>query len=138
MIILDTNVVSELMRSSPSRTVLRWVDGRARSSLHTTTVTQSEILFGILLLPAGRRRLALEAAAREMFEADFAGRVLPFDGDAAAAYARIAADRRKAGRPISHQDAQIAAIARSVDATIATANASDFADCGIDVVNPWK
>ncbi|MGH8675785.1 MAG: type II toxin-antitoxin system VapC family toxin, partial [Burkholderiales bacterium] len=113
MIVLDTNVVSELMKSSPDESVVRWATGEPATSLYTTSITLAEILHGILLLPAGKRRAGLEAAAEAMFREDFAGRVLAFGADAARPYARIAADRRRAGRPIAHFDAQIAAIARS-------------------------
>jgi toxin FitB len=90
-----------------------------------------------MLLPPGRRRSALEAAATSMFAEEFAGRILGFGADAAPAYARIASDRRRAGRPISHFDAQIAAIARSTGAAIATRNLADFGGCGVRVVDPW-
>lgn len=137
MIILDTNVVSELMKSAPAEPVARWIAGQPASTLYTTSITQAEILHGILLLPAGKRRTALEAAAESMFDEDFGGRMLPFGGDAARAYAQIAAQRRRAGRPISHFDAQIAAIARSARAAVATRNVSDYTGCDIDVRNPW-
>ena len=138
MIILDTNVVSELMKSAPAIAVTGWVANQPASSLYATSVTQAEILHGILLLPAGKRRAALESAAQAMFQEDFGGRVLPFGGEAARAYAQIAAQRRHAGRPISQFDAQIAAIARSVRAAVATRNGSDYEGCGIAVVNPWE
>jgi predicted nucleic acid-binding protein len=105
--------------------------------LYVTSITQAEILHGVMLLPGGRRRSALEAAAIEMFETEFVGRVLPFGGDAAAPYARIAVERRKAGRPISHFDAQIAAIAVVTGATLATRNLADFDRCGVELVDPW-
>jgi toxin FitB len=138
MIVLDTNVVSELMRKSPAETVVQWVNRHAAKRLHVTAITQAEILHGILLLPRGKRRAAIAAAAAAMFEEDFHGRILPFGSDAAAMYAVIAAERRSAGRPISAFDAQIAAIVRANGATLATRNVRDFAGCGIDVVNPWK
>ncbi|HUN69399.1 MAG TPA: type II toxin-antitoxin system VapC family toxin [Burkholderiales bacterium] len=137
MIVLDTNVVSELMKPTPDAAVARWVAGQQATSLYTTSITQAEILHGILLLPAGKRRGALEAAAGAMFEKDFGGRVLPFGGDAANAYAQIAAQRRRSGRPISNFDAQIAAIARTARAAIATRNIGDYEGCGIKVMNPW-
>ena len=90
-----------------------------------------------MLLPAGRRRNAVEAAAEAMFKEEFAGRVLPFGSDAARLYARIAAERRRAGRPISHFDAQIAAITRATGAAVATRNVADYAGCGVKVINPW-
>jgi len=138
VIVLDTNVLSELMRPAPSERVVRWVAAQPATSLYTTSVTQAEILHGIMLLPSGRRRIALEAAAEAMFSEDFGGRVLPFGSEAAHPYARIAAERRRAGRPISHFDAQIAAIARSAGAEIATRNVADYDACGVQVINPWE
>ncbi len=138
MIVLDTNVLSELMRREPSPTVITWIEARATASLFTTTVTQAEILYGIRLMPSGKRRSEIEEAAHEMFRADFAGRVLPFDQDAAQAYAKIAASRRQAGRPITQFDAQIAAIALSRDGAVATRNIADFEGCGPDLIDPWK
>jgi hypothetical protein len=138
MIILDTNVVSELMKLEPTQEVMGWIGGAPAASLYTTSVTEAEILHGILLLPAGKRRRAIEAAAAEMFREDFSGRVLPFDEASARPYAQIATDRRRAGRPISHFDAQIAAIARSRKAVLATRNVADFEGCGIEIVNPWR
>lgn len=138
MIILDTNVVSELMRPTPDGAVARWVADQQATTLYTTSITQAEVLHGILLLPAGKRRAALEAAAEAMFEKDFGGRVLPFGGDAARAYAQIAAHRRRSGRPISNFDAQIAAITRTARAAVATRNVGDYDDCGIKVMNPWN
>jgi predicted nucleic acid-binding protein len=137
VIVLDTNVVSELMKAAPAAAVARWIVEQPATILYTTSITQAEILHGILLLPTGRRRGALETAAEAMFEVDFGGRVLPFGGEAARAYAQIAAQRRRSGRPISHFDAQIAAIARSARAAVATRNVDDYGDCGIRVVNPW-
>ncbi len=137
MIILDTNVVSELMKSKPDSAVLRWVAERPANTLYTTSVTVAEILYGVLLLPTGKRRTALEAAAEAMFDEDFGGRVLPFGGEAARTYARIGAQRRRAGRPISQFDAQIAAIAAAARAPVATRNVDDYEGCGIKVLNPW-
>lgn len=138
MILLDTNVLSELMRPAPADVVVEWVAAQPSAALYTTSITKAEILHGILLLPAGKRRSAFEAAARSMFDAEFSGRVLPFGGDSASAYASIAAARRKSGRPISHFDAQIAAIARSNGASIATRNVADFEGCGIKIIDPWS
>jgi predicted nucleic acid-binding protein len=138
VIVLDTNVLSEMMRPKPDSTVAAWISARPASSLFTTTVTQAEILYGLRLLPSTKRRSRLEAAANEMFVTDFAGRVLPFDQAAAQAYAEIAAARRQAGRPITQFDAQIAAIARSRDAGVATRNVGDFEGCGIGVIDPWR
>lgn len=138
MIVLDTNVLSELMRPAPAHSVVAFVASRPASSQYTTSITQAEILHGILLLPGGRRRARLLSAAIAMFAEDFAGRVLAFGGDAALSYAQIAADRRRAGKPISHFDAQIAAIARSCGASVVARNVHDFEGCGVTVVNPWE
>lgn len=137
MIVLDTNVISELMRARPTVAVVRWVNARAATNLYLTSVTQAEILHGIRLLPKGKRRDAIADAAEQMFESDFHGRILSFGKEAASAYAQVAADRRGAGRPIAAFDAQIAAIALANGAQLATRNVEDFAGCGIDVVNPW-
>ncbi|OAN51196.1 type II toxin-antitoxin system VapC family toxin [Sphingobium sp. TCM1] len=137
MIVLDTNVISELMRREPDAAVMAWLGEQPMAGVFTTTLTQAEIFYGLALLPAGRRRDTLMAAARPMFEVDLAGRVLPFDTEAALTYSDIAAGRRRGGKPISQIDAQIAAIVRSRGARLATRNVSDFADCGITVVNPW-
>lgn len=138
MIVLDTNVVSELMKPAPAKKVIDWVASKAATSLYITSITQAEILHGILLLPVGKRRKAIELAAEAMFEEDFDGRILPFGSDAAFQYAEIAADSRKRGQPISHFDAQIAAISRASSATVGTRNVADFIHCGIEVVNPWN
>lgn len=138
MIVLDTNVLSELMRPAPSAAVLRWVAGQPAASLFTTTITQAEILFGLALLPEGRRRSDLLATAEQMFAEDFAGRVLPFDAAAATTFAPIAAGRRQKGRPTGAFDAQISAIAASRGAALATRNVADFLDCGLSIVNPWE
>ena len=137
MILLDTNVLSELMRPEPDVRVLHWVGGQPATRMFTTSITEAEILHGILSLPSGRRRQAFEEAARAMFEEDFAGRVLGFGSDAARPYASIACDRRRAGRPISQFDAQIAAIAAANRAAVATRNVSDFEGCGVEVIDPW-
>ncbi len=137
MIVLDTNVVSELMKATPDGHVIKWVGAQPSASLFTTSITQAEILHGIMLLPSGKRRAAIADAAEAMFVEDFRGRILPFNSDAAHPYARIATERRRAGRPISHFDAQIAAIAHSARATVATRNTTDFDDCGVRVINPW-
>lgn len=137
MIVLDTNVVSELMRAAPDRHVVAWVAGQPAAGLFTTSITQAEILHGIMLLPAGKRRAAIALAAEAMFEEDFDGRILSFASDATHPYAQIAIARRSAGRPISHFDAQIAAIAYAAGAGVATRNTLDFEGCGVRVVNPW-
>jgi predicted nucleic acid-binding protein len=137
MIILDTNVLSELMRPDPSAKVVAWVAGQPAAQLCTTSITEAEIFYGIELLARGKRREQLLAAADAMFAEDFAGRVHSFDSEAARVFARIATRRRALGRPISHADAQIAAITQVRSAELATRNVGDFQDCGIEVVDPW-
>jgi predicted nucleic acid-binding protein len=138
MIVLDTNVISELLAATPDRAVTDWLAEKPPISVFTTTITEAEILFGLRLLPAGRRRRQLEAAILPIFREDLAGRILPFDSEAAEAYAEIAASRRQAGRPISQFDAQIAAIAASRGAVLATRNVGDFAETGVSLINPWE
>lgn len=138
MIVLDTNVLSELMRSAPATAVTNWVATQSAANLFITTITQAEILHGVLLLPRGRRRDAIEAAADAMFEEDFAGRMLPFSSHASHAYAEIVVARRHSGRPISQFDAQIAAIAKTTGASVATRSVPDFEGCGIKVIDPWQ
>lgn len=138
MIILDTNVLSELMRPKPDEHVVAWLAAQPATSVYTTSITQAEILHGVLLLSPGRRRSAFEAAALSMFSKEFAGRILGFGSDAALPYARIASERRRVGRPISHFDAQIAAIAQSAGAAVATRNVADFEGCGVKVLDPWR
>jgi toxin FitB len=137
MIVLDTNVLSELMRPQPSPKVAAWVTRQPIAEVFTTTITEAEIFYGIELLVKGKRRDQLLKAADAMFTEDFAGRIFEFGSDAARAFSRIAAQRRARGKPISHADTQIAAIARVRGAKLATRNVTDFEDCGIDVVNPW-
>lgn len=137
MIILDTNVLSELLRPHPSTEVIEWIFKYSTSHLFTTTVTQAEILYGVGLMPQGKRRMALRATVDAMFGEEFMGRILPFDSEAAKAFASIACARRALGRPIGDYDAQIAAIAQVRGATLATRNVSDFEECGIIIHNPW-
>jgi hypothetical protein len=111
MIVLDTNVLSETLRPTPSTRVLEWMRSEPASALFTTAITESELLYGIALLPKGRRRQSLESVIDLIFAEDLAGRVLPFDSAAAREFAEIAASRRRAGRPISEADARITAVA---------------------------
>jgi predicted nucleic acid-binding protein len=138
MIVLDTNVVSELMHPQGLSLLRQWVAAQVIRNVFTTTITQAEILYGIALLPSGKRQIELSQAAQLMFTEDFAGRILPFDETAAIAFARIAAERRQMGKPISQADAQIASICYTHQATLATRNVSDFEECGIAIVNPWE
>lgn len=137
MLILDTNVISETMQPAPSTRVLEWWSQQQSAELYTSTVTVAEILYGIELLPQGKRRAALLAGADRMFGKVFAGHILPFDEEAARAFPEIAAGRRAQGRPIAEFDAQIAAIARSRRAILATRNCADFEGCGVRLANPW-
>jgi hypothetical protein len=137
LLILDTNVISETMQPAPSVRVLEWWAQRPSSELFTTTVTVAEILYGIELLPHGRRRASLLEGADRMFGKVFAGQILPFDEEAARVFPVIAAGRRAQGRPIAEFDAQIAAIARSRRAALATRNTGDFEGCGVRLENPW-
>ena len=137
MVVIDTNIVSELMSAEPSVEVLAWMDDRPRRELFVTAVTEAEVRTGIAFLPEGRRRRGLAEACERAFGSLFAGRVLPFDSDAAHAYAEIAAGRRVLGRPIGQSDGQIAAIARARGMAVATRNVRDFEDMGIDIFNPW-
>ena len=138
MIIIDTNVVSELMRATPDPAVLAWFDGHAAGALFLSAISEAELRTGAAILPAGQRRDRLVVAIDAMIDQDFAGRVLPFDSPAARNYAEIAVARRKAGKPIMDADCQIAAIASACGAAIATRNVKDFESCGIDIINPWN
>lgn len=138
MIVLDTNVVSELMRPTPAPAVAAWVAGCEAATLFFTAVSEAELRYGVALMPAGGRREAIDAAIGTMLREDFAGRILPFDSAAAHTYAEIAASRRAAGHPISAADAQIAAIAHSRGMAVATRNIRDFSDTGIDLIDPWS
>lgn len=137
MIILDTNILSEVMRTSPDPAVVGWLETQPRPAIFTTAVTQAEILYGVRLLSESKRRVQLDDAIQAIFNEDFANRVLPFDASAAAAYAELAAARRQAGRPISQFDAQIAAIALSRGASLATRNVDDFSGIGLTLINPF-
>jgi predicted nucleic acid-binding protein len=126
------------MRSHPAAPVFAWAAAQPRTALYTTSINKAEILYGIAVLPEGRRRTALAVAAEAMFIDDFAGRVLPFDEEAAVRYAEIITARRREGRPIEAFDAQIAATARVAGAELATRDVGDFAGCGLALVNPWE
>jgi toxin FitB len=138
MILLDTNVISELMRREPSAQVVAWIEERPRSRLGITAITQAEVLYGIELLPKGRRKQALLTTAQTMFSEDFRGRIFPFNSDAAHVFAKISAVRQTQGKPISQLDAQIAAIVQALGAELATRNVTDFEGCGIKLLDPWR
>ena len=137
MILLDTNVISELMRTEPAQIVLNWFGQHDAADLFISAVTEAELRTGVAILPEGQRHDRLQLAIDAMIDQDFQARVLPFDSAAAKAYAEIAARRRAAGRPIAEADCQIAAIARAKNAPVATRNVKDFDGCGIRLINPW-
>ena len=137
MIILDTNVVSELMRPNPNSNVMDWVASQVAPDLYLSTVSEAELLYGVEILPPGGRRDRLLEEVEGMLREDFDGRILVFDSAAAQTYAVIAAARRAAGRRINHADCQIAAIARCRGASVATRDVDDFEGSGIEVINPW-
>lgn len=137
MIVLDTNVVSELLRPAPTARVADWYAGQAQPDVFISAVTEAELRYGVEIMPTGRRRANLAATIERLLEWEFIGRILPFDTAAAKAYATIAAERRAAGRPIQPADAQIAAIARSLGASVATRDAGGFEGTGVDVIDPW-
>lgn len=137
-ILLDTNVLSELLRAAPSPAVMAWVAAQPAEGLCVSSVTQAEMLLGARLLPVGKRRHSLERALTAMFEEDFAQRILSFDSAAVPAYVEVVSGRRAAGRPISQFDAQIAAIALHRGDKLATRNVADFDGCGLSLIDPWK
>jgi hypothetical protein len=138
MIILDTNVLSALMRQVPERPVVHWLDDQQADSVWITSVTLFEARYGLAVLPKGRRRQALEAAFARLLAEDLEDRVLAFDSAAATAAASLAAERKKSGRTVDFRDTQIAGIALSRRATIATRNTRHFQDLQVPVVDPWK
>ena len=137
--LIDTNVLSELMRPTPAPQVLDWFAAQAPSQLHTSVITYAEILAGIALLPAGKRSEAMAQAARQIFEEDFAGRCLQFGGLAVGRYAMVRAQRQLARRPIDTADALIAAIALVANLELVTRNTKDFVGIeGLKLNNPWQ
>jgi predicted nucleic acid-binding protein len=137
MFLIDTNVLSALMLPELPPAIAAWRAGTPARLVYTATICQAEILAGIAILPEGRRRHHFTVAARMMFEGNFAGKILPFDGTAAEAYAEIFAGRSRAGRHTEPSDLMIAAIALAHDFSVVTRNIEDFDGCGVDVINPW-
>ena len=138
MIVVETNIISEALRPSPDREVLRWLARQDRDLVFTPAITQAEILYGVELLPSGKRRAPLHAAVERLFAEEFLGRILPFDVEADLVYPKIVSDRGRVGRPMSQFDAVIASVCRSRNAAIATRNVGDFSQCGLEIINPWK
>jgi toxin FitB len=136
-VLLDTNVLSELMRPRPSPVVTAWVASRALSSLWVSTITEAEMWLGARILSPGAKRLQIEASLKLIFDDDFSGRIWPFDSAAANAYAKLLSQRRAAGRPMAQFDGQIAAIASVRGAALATRNVEGFEGCDLVVLNPW-
>ena len=136
--VLDTNVLAEVMKPTPSVAVATWMRAQSPRSLFTASICQAEILAGVAVLPTGRRRAEFEAMARDIFTREFDGRILPFDTKAASAYADIFATRRQMGRPIETADLIVAATARAHDAAVVTRDSGGFEGCGVTVVNPWN
>ncbi|TDX26828.1 type II toxin-antitoxin system VapC family toxin [Rhodovulum visakhapatnamense] len=137
MIILDTNVISELLRPAPEPKVEHWLSAQDGLNVYLTSISEAELRYGLAIMENGKRRAALIDAVDRILREDLAGRILPFDSDAAQSYATIAASRRAAGRPIAQADCQIASIAHSRGASVATRNTPDFEGCEIDLINPW-
>ena len=138
MIILDTNILSELLRAAPEPRVKLWLDVQDKSEIRITAVNEAELLYGVAIMPEGKRRRALAEAMKKMLQEDFRARILPFVSSAAKEYAAVAAEQHRAGRVVNRFDCQIAAIARVQGAAVATRNSRDFEGCGIEVINPWE
>lgn len=138
MIVLDTNVLSELMRPAPNPVVVAWLDRQNPGDVATTAITVAEMLFGIERLPAGRRRDTLAVLAADMFDQEFSSRLLPFDALAASHYARQMAALERRGAPVAMADGQIAAICQAHGATLATRNTKDFEGMDVVLLNPWE
>lgn len=137
MIVVDTNVLSELMKAEPDESVRRWTFAQPGAALYTTAITLAEILYGIERLPSGQRKELLRSTAIDVFTT-FADKVLPFDANSAVHYSRIVDTRDRFGQPVNGFDAQIASICRSNDSSLATQNTKDFEHTGIDLVDPWR
>ena len=138
MFVIGTNVASELMRPRPTAAVAAWIAERDAQDMYLTAVSEAELLCGVAIMPTGKPRGALEAAMTRWLDLGFGERILPFDSAAARAYAEIAAERRRTGRPIGEADCRIAAISRSRGAVLVTPNVRDFEGTGLNVIDPWS
>ena len=137
MILIDTNVVSELMRATPEASVVQWMNRQPPTFVHLSSVSMAEITYGIRILPEGRRRYDLQHRFERFVTTAFSERLLDFDRAAALDYGEIMASRRQTGRPMNVVDGQIAAVARARGCALATRNITDFEDCGLELINPW-
>lgn len=137
MILLDTNVVSELMRGAPDATVLGWFNAQSADTLWLSSIAAAELLCGVARLPEGARKQQLARAIMDMLEEDFAGRIVPFDLASASVYATLVARREREGLAVAMADAQIAATCIAHGATLATRNQKHFAGLGVALINPW-
>jgi predicted nucleic acid-binding protein len=137
MILVDTNVVSEVMKVAPSATVVEWLNNQKSSSLYISTVTIGEIEYGLRILAVGKRRLQLKERFQRFVSLAFALRILAYDEAAARTYGEVMGLRKEMGRPMSVPDGQIAAIARAHGLKIASRNTSDFEDCGVELIDPF-
>lgn len=137
MILLDTNVISEMMKKSPSTKVMRWIDQQEVTYLFVTAITLAEISYEINVLPKGKRRNLIESAFNKAIHASFKHHILSFDESSAYLYGKLMGHRKKLGRPLSVLDGQIAAIALVHQATVATRNIRDFAHCDLDLIDPF-
>lgn len=137
MILIDTNIISEMMKSKPDVNIMNWLDQQEAIHLHISTVTIAEIAYGINALPEGNRRNTLEKSFHSVLKEAFEHRILSFDEAAAHFYGKIMSSRKARGKPLSILDGQIAAIARANSFSIATRNSKDFVDCGLDLINPF-
>lgn len=138
MIILDTNVVSEMMRAAPAPAVVAWLNDQDASKLFLTAVTVGEIRYGLRVLPPGKRRRWLEEGFEKILAGAFVGRILPFDEAAAHRYGELMGSRREMGRPLALLDGQIASIAWATGSVVATRNVRHFVDCGVEIINPFE
>lgn len=137
MIVLDTNVISEVMRPEPNKQVVKWLQTQRIQEIFTTVIAEAELFKGIELMADGKRRHAFLNAIEQFLRIDMGNRILPFDRAAARLFGTIFAQRKTKGRPITPLDTEIAAIVRANNGILATRNTRDFESCGIDLINPW-
>ena len=138
MIVLDTNVISELLRPAPDSSVVGWLDQQSAADVLLTAITAAELRAAVALLPSGRRLETIGSSIERLLAVSFSRLVLAFDVESTPAYARIVASRRKSGRPVSTADAQIAAICLTRGATLATRNVKDFDGMDLPLIDPWQ